>query len=318
MSVAVRDLNMRNKNIFNKEVRMYHPSVFRGQRLLSHWLKRILFSSVLLICAHAAVFAQESPRRDPIWWFGGAMAANLNFYGGTTQMLNAGFTAPSAFHKGFGAGFYLAGLVEYRPNPTWGAILQVGYDDRRGAFSEVPCPCPNDMAGLWTTVSYLSIEPSLRFAPFSDDFYVFAGPRIGFNWAPNFTESSTADEKEFIYTQDSRSAIKGLLSDMRGTVFSGQIGVGYDIPLVTKNGRNQVNFSPFISYQPYFGQDPRSVESWAVSTLRLGLAIKFGSGSIIPPGEYVPPVVEKDVQFSVRAPKAVDRKSTRLNSSHLA
>ena len=286
---------------------MYHPSVFRGQRLLGLWLKRILFNSVLLICAHAAVFAQDSPRRDPIWWFGGAFGANLNFYGGTTQMLNAGLTAPTAFHKGFGVGSYLAGLIEYRPNPIWGAILQVGYDDRRGAFSEVPCPCPGQVSGLSTTISYLSIEPSFRFAPFSDDFYIFAGPRIGFNWAPNFTESSDADEKEFIYTQTGQSATRASLSDMSGTVFSGQIGVGYDIALVTKNGRNQMNISPFISYQPYFGQDPRSVESWAVSTLRLGLAIKFGSGSIIPPGETepVPAVVEREVQFSVRAPKAV-------------
>jgi len=306
MSIPVCERSI-GKTTLNEEVCMYQQrTVFRGRKLLSLWLKRILFNSVLLMCVPTAIFAQEEiDRRLPIWWFGGAIGGNLNFYGGTTQMLNAGLTTPSAFHKGFGAGFYLAGLVEYRPNPTWGGMLQVGYDDRRGAFDDVPCPCPPAMSSLWTTISYISIEPSIRFAPFKDGFYVFAGPRIAFNWAPNFTASSTADEKEFIYTQGGVAGTKGELSNMNGTVFSGQIGAGYDVALVSQNGKNQVNLSPFISYQPYFGQEPRSVESWAVSTLRLGLAIKFGSGSMIPPGEYVPPVVEREVEFSVQAPKAV-------------
>ena len=49
------------------------------------------------------------------------------------------------------------------------------------------------------------------------------------------------------------------------------------------------------------------MESWAVSTLRVGIGIKFGNGKIIHRAEHtaVPAVVERDVQFSLRAPKAV-------------
>jgi outer membrane protein OmpA-like peptidoglycan-associated protein len=272
----------------------------------SLWLKRIIFSSFILICVHATILAQEAQRAQPTWWFGGAGAVNLNFYDGTTQMLNSALTTPAAFHKGFGAGWYLAALMEYRPNPVWGGMLQVGYDDRRGSFSETPCPC-GEMSTLSTTLSYISIEPSLRIAPFSDGFYIFGGPRIGFNWALNIPKTSTSDEKTFVYTQGSNFASKAEFSDMRRTVLSGQIGVGYDIALVSQNDKNQVNISPFISYQPwFFSREPREVESWVVSTLRVGVAIKFGSGKIIHRAEHAAvPVVEREVQFSLRAPKAV-------------
>jgi outer membrane protein OmpA-like peptidoglycan-associated protein len=282
-----------------------YRAIIRSRKFTNLWLKRIIFSSLILVCAYATIFAQETRREQPTWWFGGAGAVNLNFYSGTTQMLNSALTTPSAFHKGFGAGWYLAALLEYRPNPVWGGILQVGYDDRRGSFNETPCPC-GEMSTLSTTISYISIEPSVRFAPFSDGFYIFGGPRIGFNWALNLPKSSTSDEKTFVYTQGSNFASKAEFNDMRETVFSGQIGIGYDIALVSPNDRSQVNLSPFISYQPYFGQEPRSSKSWAVSTLRVGVGIKFGSGAVISRSE--PAVVERDVQFSVRAPKAVPAK----------
>jgi len=274
---------------------------------MSLWLKRIIFNSLILICVHTAILAQEAQRAQPTWWFGGAGAVNLNFYGGTTQMLNSALTTPAAFHKGFGAGWYLAALMEYRPDPVWGGILQIGYDDRRGSFHETPCPC-GEMSTLSTTLSYVSIEPSIRISPFSDGFYIFGGPRIGFNWALNIPQSSTSDEKTFVYTRGSNFASKAEFSDMRRTVISTQIGIGYDIALVSVNDKNQVNISPFISFQPwFFSREPREVESWAVSTLRVGVAIKVGSGKIIHQAEHaaVPAVVERDVQFSLRAPKSV-------------
>jgi len=280
-------------------------TVIRSQRLMSFWLKRILFSSLVLVCFHAAIFAQETQRAQPTWWFGGVGAANLNFYGGTTQMLNPELTTPTAFHKGFGGGWYLAGLVEYRHDPTWGGILQVGYDDRRGSFNETPCPC-GELSNLSTTLSYITVEPSLRIAPFSDyeNFYIFGGPRIAFNWALNMPKSSTKDEKTFNYTQGPNIAVKGEFSNMNGTVYSAQIGIGYDIALArSPNDKNQVDISPFVSYQPSFGQDPRAVESWAVATLRVGVGIKYGRGKVIHHVERT--FIERDVQFSLRAPKTV-------------
>jgi outer membrane protein OmpA-like peptidoglycan-associated protein len=305
MSKLALELNMKNKKTLNMEVRMYRDrTAIHSRRFMSLWLKRIFFNSLILICFHAAMSAQETQRTQPTWWYGGAAAVNLNFYGGTTQMLNSDLTTPAAFHKGFGDGLYLAALVEYRPDSVWGGILQVGYDDRRGSFNDVLCPC-GEMSTLSADVSYLSIEPSLRFAPFADAFYIFGGPRIGFTWSP-----SSGDAKTFVYTQGTTIGTKAQFSSMNGTVFSGQIGIGYDFPLTAPNQKTQVELSPFISFQPYFGSEPRSVETWGVTTLRVGAALKFGSGDVIHQAEVAvaPVVVERDVQFSVRAPKAVPLK----------
>lgn len=276
---------------------MYH---FQSNKRSMVWI-RSLMTAFTLLCVIAASPAQEIRRTDPTWWFGAAAAANLNFYGGTTQMLNSGLSVPTAFHKGFGAGIYLAPVLEYRPNSMWGGILQLGYDDRRAAFFDVPCPC-GENSSLTATVSYISFEPSLRFSPFSDDFYIFGGPRIGYNFA-----FSSGDEKSFTFTREGQSVTQAQFSDMNTFVFSGQIGLGLDLALTTKNAETQYELSPFISFQPYFGQDPRSVETWAMSTVRVGIAIKFGSGDVIPRVAAAPirEVVERDVQFSLRVPKAV-------------
>ena len=98
----------------------------------------------------------ETLREAPVWWFGGAAAGNLNMYWGTTQQLNDAFATPAAFHKGIGAGLYLAPVLEYRPGPMWGGILQIGYDDRRAAFYDVTCPC-GENSTLKAKPSYISI-----------------------------------------------------------------------------------------------------------------------------------------------------------------
>jgi hypothetical protein len=36
-----------------------------------------------------------------------------------------------------------------------------------------------------------------------------------------------------------------------------QIGAGYDIPLSSDRNKTQFVLSPFVSFQPYFGQNPR-------------------------------------------------------------
>lgn len=88
-----------------------------------------------------------------------------------------------------------------------------------------------------------------------------------------------------------------------------QIGAGYDISLTADTRKNQVVLSPFVSYHPYFGQDPRSVESWNLTTIRAGLALKFGRGRKVevPEVVIVPEVVvpEPEVTFSTNSPKNV-------------
>jgi outer membrane protein OmpA-like peptidoglycan-associated protein len=260
--------------------------------------KKFAFLFFGLIIAGVAVDAQPIKRAQPTWWFGESGAANFNTYRGTTQMLNNNVTVPAAFHKGDGVKPYFSLLTEYRPNKVVGGMLNVAFDNRSGRFDSVmaPCNCP---ASLSTNVSYVTVEPSFRLSPFSSAFYLFAGPTIGFNVS-----------KAFTYAQDKQAEKRGDLSDMRKVVFSAQAGAGIDIPLSSKTSLTQMTLSPFASFQTDLGQAPRRVESWSVYTVRTGIAIKFGTAkksNVVKPTPEVATaqVTEKEIQFSVRAPKVV-------------
>jgi len=150
-------------------------------------------------------------------------------------------------------------------------MLNVAYDNRGGEFDEVkaPCDCP---ANLKTNLSYVTIEPSLRIKPFSIPFYVFAGPVISFNVTNRFT-----------YTQEKQNDLRDDWSDIKKPVFSGQVGAGFDIPVSAKGSATQFTLSPFASFQSDLGRSPRKIESWAIYTVRAGIALKFGTGKIASP-----------------------------------
>jgi outer membrane protein OmpA-like peptidoglycan-associated protein len=81
-----------------------------------------------------------------------------------------------------------------------------------------------------------------------------------------------------------------------------QIGAGIDIPLSSNTSKTQFILSPFASFHPYFGQNPRSIETLNITTIRAGIALKMGRGKRIETKTEVVEVVEPEVQFSVFAP----------------
>jgi len=287
----------RNHPQSERSTRMFrYPSYLRTEWPRGLWLKRIIFSSLILICASATILAQEVQRTQPTWWFGGSGAVNINLFYGATQVLNATTTTHGVFHNGDGTGLNTSFLLEYRPGPVWGGILAGGYDTRNGTFNSVNSPITNYPGSLHAELKYISIEPSLRIAPFSSGFYIFGGPILNFNlW------------NEFTYTQKGNPElwVESEWSDLRKFLISGQVGMGYDIPLSSPNAATQVNLSPFIAFLPDV-EGPRTVESWDIYTVRIGAALKFGSGDVIARADAPRPVVvERDVEFSIRAPKAV-------------
>jgi outer membrane protein OmpA-like peptidoglycan-associated protein len=255
---------------------------------------------------HTAIQAQETQYTRPSWWFGAAAGANVNFYRGSTHQLTADFAPPVTFHDGMGAGLYFAPLVEfYRPDSQLGVMLQAGYDSRRGSFKQVhtPCNCPAD---LTTNLTYFTVEPSVRFAPFRSGFYLYAGPRFAFNIAKAFTyeQGVNPDYPDQIVVPD----VEGDFSEINKMLYSMQIAAGYDIQLSSQYNHTQAVLSPFISFQPYFGQDPRAIETWNITTLRIGAALKFGNGEAIPVAvttDKVVPVKEPDVKFTVYSPENI-------------
>ena len=262
-------------------------------------IKHFILTTLVCFVTQTSVQAQEVQYTKPSWWFGIAAGANFNFYRGSTQVLNESFTPPTAFHDGFGVGLYAAPLVEYhRPDSYFGFMFQTGYDNRNGKFNQVitPCNCPAD---LETKLSYFTIEPSLRFAPFKSNFYLYGGPRLAFNLDKSFTyqQGNNPDYPLQITNPD----ITGDFSEVEKTIFSMQIGMGYDIPIGSQISKTQFIFSPFIAFQPYFGQNPRATETWNLTTVRAGFALKFGRGKEIVSNQ----IVDGEVQFSVNQPKNV-------------
>lgn len=253
--------------------------------------KKIQKVAIIILMAAFAFNTTQAQITQPKWWFGVSGGANFNFYDGTTQRLNNSLIVPSAFHDGFGVKPFGSVLMEYRSRGILGAMLNVGYDGRGGKFDDVmaPCDCP---ATLQTNLSYLTVEPSLRLGLPSTNFFLFAGPRIAFNL-----------QKDFSYTQEKQPNTDSELSAVNKNILSGQIGVGYDIAVSSPNSITQINLSPFISYHPYFGQEPRSTESWSITTARAGVAIKFGKGRKIPVEAPVVIAPVLDVNFAVHVPK---------------
>jgi outer membrane protein OmpA-like peptidoglycan-associated protein len=231
-----------------------------------------------------------------LWCSGGA---NFNFYDGSTQQLNAAFTPPATFHEGNGIGLFLAPSIEFhKPDTRFGFILQAGMDSRKGDFDQqlTDCNCPADLS---TDLSYITVEPSLRFAPTKGNFYLYAGPRFAFNQDKAFTyqQGINPDYPNSVAPADA----EGDFSNVEKTIISGQIGMGYDMQLSKATSKTQLVLSPFVAYHPYFGQDPRSIETWNLTTVRAGVVLKIGSGRKILPVEEVVAVIP-EVEFMVNAP----------------
>ncbi|HMC99656.1 MAG TPA: porin family protein, partial [Ferruginibacter sp.] len=212
-----------------------------------------------IFCGARAQYSQAS------WRIGVAGGANFNMYRGSTEQLSPGMIAPSAFHDGHGVGLFAGPVIEYhRARSVFGFMLQAGYDNRRAEYDQV-LNSSNRTQDLTTKLSYITVEPSLRIAPFRSAFYLFLGPRVAFNVQKSFTYELGPDPA---IPASTSTTVTGDLDDIRQTVFSGQGGIGYDIWLSSRSSRSQVILSPFVAYHPHFGQDPQNDKSWELSTVR--------------------------------------------------
>lgn len=262
-----------------------------------HQVKYSIALFALLFSA-SSVLGQKTERNQPRWFFGESVGMNLNYYRGISQNLNETTLIPVPFQKGEGIKPYASLFVEYKPYKKWGFLLNAAYDNRGGTFKDViaPCNCP---ASLSTNLSYVAVEPSLKFVPFGSHFYVFGGPTFLFNI-----------NKEFVYKQLYQPEVHANYSQVRESIIGAQAGAGVDIPLSAKGNLTQIVLSPFASFQTDLGATPRSIENWSIYTVRVGVALKIGAVKVT--STPVKPIYivrdlrgKKKLYFSVRAPKLI-------------
>tara|TARA_R100001143_G_scaffold32769_1_gene31471 strand:- start:2506 stop:4608 length:2103 start_codon:yes stop_codon:yes gene_type:complete len=301
ISVELTDSkNFKIKQQMNTKINLNRES--HPMWALSHLMKFVLISTFILIGFQSPIAAQEAQYETPSWRFGLAGAANANYYQGTTQQLTSSLFTLQPFGHGNGVGLFLAPSIEYHnPESVFGFMLQAGLDSRRGTFDGVtsPCNCPLDLS---TELSYITIEPSIRVAPFRSNFYLYAGPRFAFGRDKSF-EYNKGVNPDFPNSSDPMD-VNDDFSEMEKTQLSMQIGTGIDIPINSTSSRTQYMISPFITYHPYFGQTPRSIETWNNTTIRAGVAIKFGRGKRIDLPAPAPIVAAPlpAVNFTVNSP----------------
>jgi outer membrane protein OmpA-like peptidoglycan-associated protein len=250
--------------------------------------------AMMVFCLSGVTRSQDAAWSVPTCWYGISGGANFSMYDATVRSLNSSLTVPTAFNDGGGGGPYGSLFFEFRPVPMWGGMLNVSFDDRGGEFKDITSP---SAMSLNTSISYIGIEPSLRFSPFSSWFYIFAGPAIDF-----------AVKKAFTYKQSGNPDIEQDWGDVRDVLVFGQAGIGCDIPLTPKNQRTQVELSPFAAYLTPFGVEVRDKEDWSISTVRAGIALKIGMGKMIPAKSSLAPPKPAEVQFSIAAPQPIKLK----------
>jgi hypothetical protein len=161
-------------------------------------------------------------------------------------------------------------------------MLFTGYESRRGSFNQ----------DLSTKIAYITVEPSIRLNLFNSPLYFYTGPRLGYNVDKRFLIGHG------VYVFD----------HIKQTVISMQIGAGYDFSLTSEKKRNQAIISPFIAYHPEFGQNPRSIESWNMSTIRAGIAFKFARGQKVYSHEHesIPVVISLNPSLSTPVKNSSD------------
>jgi outer membrane protein OmpA-like peptidoglycan-associated protein len=274
---------------------------------LKQSLKGLIVGTLIIAGIESPLQAQEVEYSKPSWYFGLAGGANFNFYEGSTQQLNEAFTPATTFHKGTGIGLFLAPSIEFhKPGTRFGFILQGGLDSRKGDFDQqfTDCNCPADLS---TDLSYITVEPSLRFAPTKGNFYLYGGPRFAFNQNKAFTYKQGINPD--FPNQVAPADVNGDFSNIEKTIISAQIGAGYDIPLSKTSSKTQLMLSPFVAFHPYFGQNSRSIETWNLTTVRAGVVLKLGAGHKISiQEEEEVAFVTPETEFTVISPLNVPGK----------
>lgn len=274
----------------------------------NQFLKIYFLGVLFFVGSQSNLLAQDTKFARSSWWFGAAVGANYNLYdGASVQNLNSTLIVPSAFLKGNGNGPFAAPLIEYHPSDSKvGFMLQAGFDSKKGSFNQVISPgiFTEDLS---THLAYFTIEPSIRLNLFNSNFYLFSGPRLSINIDKHFQYDLRINPEH--PEQGSSSYSAGQFSDMNKSLISMQIGGGYDLFLSANNKHSQVILSPFFALQPYFGQKILSSESWNITTLRAGIALKFGRGikTALPEKIFLPVVIstEPKASYLITEPKEI-------------
>ena len=243
----------------------------------------LLMGAFLMMTAGVAVAQTpgDTTEQWAKWWFGIYGGVNYNTFSGEIQ--NYSSVQGSTFDQGSGLGPTFGGVLEFNPGKLLGFTVMVGYDGRPIGFdsarTEVSSTGATVSEGLSTSLSYLSIEPSLRLNLGNRFFHLLLGPTFNFNLGKGASYTAL-DTNGVGATRDED------LTDVRGFAIGAQGGLGYDIPLTSSTSSTQILLTPFAQFHlgfqnllenPEASEESTRILDFTMNTIRAGIQLKFGS-----------------------------------------
>lgn len=247
--------------------------------------RTMIISGLFMLLAGAALRAQtpgDTTDSWASWWFGLYGGVNYDMFSGQLRGFNPAVVPNSMMESGSGLGPTFGGVIEYNPGSLLGFTMMLGYDARPVDFDSVSTLAANDLSNvetLSTSLSYFSIEPSLRINLGNRFFHLLLGPTFGINLGKG--KAYTLRDTAGVTTTDNTD-----LQNVRGFAIGAQGGIGYDIPLAGESSSTQIVLTPFVQF--HLGlqnllDNPGAVSTdpvfndFKMNTIRAGLQLKFGS-----------------------------------------
>lgn len=210
--------------------------------------------------------------------FGFYGGANFNWVGAGAQKLtkisnDPLFTQPD-LNDGKGVGFYFGAMGEYNSDDVLGAALKLSVDDRSAQLEDV-----EHNRKLSVKMTYVTIEPMIRFNFIAPGFHLAVGPQLAVNLAADYDYTPAAGDNI------SQSLEGEPLNNMNNVAFGIGGDFGYDFSLGDNTGKTKWYLTPFLGMSyindqkktDYPDNQDTFDDTWSTVTVRAGVGVKFGA-----------------------------------------
>lgn len=189
------------------------------------------------------------------------------------------FPLSSDLSDGQGIAPYFGIITEYTTDGVLGLALRLSADQRNAEMEDAQSD--GSEARVFTArVSYLTIEPGMRFAIGSPNFSFTVGPALAVLLSAKYDYDVNGD--------DTQVEIGGRrIEHMNNVAFGFWGDLGYDIALRggEEGERTSIYLTPFLGASWLLDQRKASFatqeerdDAWTTISIRTGLQLKFGSG----------------------------------------
>ncbi len=242
------------------------------------------FQAIIIMCCSMVVISwqaalSQSMNMEPTeeLRFGFYGGANYNLVGAgavnLTRISNGTNFVEPQLNDGSGIAPYFGAIGEYNSGEVLGAALRLSVDFRNAEMED------DQGRKFAVNMSYVTIEPGMRFNLGMPEFSFSAGPALAVNLAAKYDyEPSSSDEIDENIEDKTLSGVNNVAFGIWGDL-------GYDINLSDEDAASRWYLSPFLGVSWITDQkktdfpelqDERD-DVWSTVSIRGGVQVKFGA-----------------------------------------